>query len=120
MFYYQISELILESQYELQSFSAFICEKNKADMFLSETTDQPLPGEDQISGSVVHRSQPDGWFFHSVYSDQSGLFVNKDYTDLKLLGEKGKIVKGMLEWYVRIAIECFLARRAVSNQYSLY
>ena len=110
MYYYRIAILTLKSQYLLQSFEAFACEESNADVSLKATDQPPEPGNDQSSGSIVHRVQSDGWYFHSVTTDDTGLFVSSDYTSLRLRGLKGSIVSGIDEWFVRIALECWLAR----------
>ena len=110
MFYYRIAILTLESEYRLQSFDAFVCKKSKADVTLKATDEIPLPGKDQVSGSIVHRAQLDGWFFHPESTDQIGLFVNSDCTRLRMKGCENEILSGKHEWFVRIALECWLAR----------
>ena len=60
---------------------------------------------------IVHRKLADGWFFHSRATEQEGLFVSSDYTRLKILGVKNHLISGIMEWFVRIAVECMLARR---------
>ena len=111
MYYYQIADVVLKSECKLLSFDAFACGKTEADMELVKTDELPAPEADCVSGSIVHRRQPDGWFFHSSSTDQAGVYVNEDYSKLKLLGELGDTIRGMNEWYVRIAVECMLAHR---------
>lgn len=110
MFYYRIAILTLESEYRLQSFDAFVCEESKADVTLKTTDKVPQSGQDLVSGSIVHRIQPDGWFFHPNSTDQIGLFVNHNYTHLLMKGYEGEIVSGKNEWLIRIALECWLTR----------
>ena len=110
MFYYRIAVLTLESGYRLQSFDAFICEASKADVTLKATDEVPQPGKDLVSGSIVHRAQPDGWFFHPNSTDQIGLFVNNNCTSLRMRGFEDNTLSGGNEWFVRIALECWLAR----------
>ena len=111
MYYYQVADVVLKSECKLLSFDAFACGKTEADMELVKTDELPAPEADCVSGSIVHRRQPDGWFFHSSSTDQAGVYVNEDYSKLKLLGELGDTIRGMNEWYVRIAVECMLAHR---------
>lgn len=111
MYYYQIADVVLKSECRLPSFEAFSCGKNDADMELMKTDELPMPGADGISGSIVHRRQHDGWFFHSKGTDQAGVYVSGDYSRLKVLGESEDTIQGMNEWYVRIAVECMLAHR---------
>ena len=110
MYYYRVAELILQSQFNLFSFCSFSCDPAEADVILEKTDDCPPPGTDQISGSVVHRKIPNGWFFHSEQGDSFGLYVSADYTRLKLLGSKDGLIPGWTEWYIRIALECRLIR----------
>ena len=111
MYYYQIADVVLKSECKLPSFETFLCGRVDADMELVKTDELPVPEADCISGSIVHRCQPDGWFFHSSSTDQAGVYVNEDYSQLKVLGESGDNIRGMNEWYVRIAVECMLAHR---------
>ena len=111
MYYYQIADVILKSECKLPSFEAFLCGRNDADMQLVKTDELPTSVADCVSGSIVHRRQPDGWFFHSSNTDQAGVYVNEDYSQLKVLGESRDTIRGMNEWYVRIAVECLLAHR---------
>ncbi len=111
MYYYRIAEITLESVYKLASYSAFACEGGPADVRLKGTTKLPEAGKDCYSGTIVHRRTADGWFFHPRGEEQIGLYVNQDYTLLRLLGQKKKVVSGFTEWFIRIGLECFLARR---------
>lgn len=110
-YYYRIAALTFRSCYTLSSFGAFLCEPaEQADVILEDTKEPPLPGADLSSGSVIHRKTPDGWFFHPRETDTVGLYVNEDYTRLKILGQYRPEITGLLEWFVRIALECWLAR----------
>ena len=111
MTYYRIGGVTLASCYELPSFGAFICDPAEADMTLEKTDEQPPKGHDLISGTIVHRSLPDGWFYHSLQTDQIGLYVSSDYTRLRMLGEEGAEISLQEEWMVRVALECMLARK---------
>ena len=118
MFFYRIAKLILQSQFEIQSFGNFACKEEQAGVVLESTDVPPQPGQDIVSGSIVHRAQPDGWFFHSATSDQAGLFVSSDYTRLLIKGLDGSVISGMNEWFVRIALECWLARNGYVSLHS--
>lgn len=118
MYYYKIATLNLESCFRLPSFENFACDCVRADVVLMSTDEQPIPGKDNMSGSVVHRRVPGGWFFHPPATDRVGLYTNSDYTYLRMLGAKDKEIKGMAEWYVRIALECWLARHGYVSIHS--
>ena len=118
MYYYRIGPLTLDSEHVLVSFASFACKPVQADVVLEDTAEPPVPGEDRESGSVIHRTQPDGWFFHSKKTDQAGLFVNRDYTRLRILGQREKVIAGVSEWYIRIALECWLARHGYVSLHS--
>lgn len=111
MYYYKIAEVILKSEYRLPSFEAFSCDVTKEDIVLERTAELPPPAKDFVSGSIIHRRIKDGWFFHDKSTDRVGVFVSSDYTNLKVLGIPGDTVTGIIEWYVRIAVECMLALR---------
>lgn len=117
MYYYQIADIKLESCCRLQSFDSFFCDPVVPDVTLEKTTELPPEGTDQKSGTVIHRKVPGGWFFHSVNTDLKGLYVSKDYKRLKYLGEE-TVIRGIEEWYVRIALECLLARRGYVSLHS--
>ena len=111
MYYYKVAELAINSEYRLPCFEAFACDENNGDILIEKTKELPPKGSDLKSGSIVHRSLSNGWFFHEEGNDKAGIYVNRDYSHIKVLGATGDIVIGMMEWYVRIAIECLLARK---------
>ena len=111
MFYFQIADVKIKSCFNLDSFESFACDACEPDVTIEKTTELPPEGTDHKSGMIIHRKVPDGWFFHRSNIDQTGLYVSDDYKELKLLGNKESTIKGMEEWYVRIALECMLARR---------
>ncbi len=111
MYYYKIAEVVMKSRYRLPSFEAFAAEREAADVTLDMTQELPQPGVDQHSGTITHRRQPGGWFFHWRGEEDKGLYVSNDYTCLTLLKEKGTRVREIDEWFIRIALECLLARR---------
>ncbi len=110
MYYYRVAELILQSRFHLFSYREFACNPAEPDVILDATDELPPPGIDQQSGSVLHRQIPEGWFFHSEHEETVGLYVNTDYTHLRLLGSKDDMIPGGTEWYIRIALECRLIR----------
>ena len=110
LYYYRIAELTLKSHSKLHSFGTFACEPARADVILEEAEETPLPGKEQVSGSIVHCRQPDGWFFHPIGTEETGLFVNDDYSHLRYLDKEQRVIAGIGEWFVRIALECWLAQ----------
>ena len=110
MYYYRIAELTLQSEYRLVSFGEFTCSPCKTDVILEKTDQIPPPGKDICSGEIVHRALQNGWFFHAQNTDACGLYVNADYSHLRVYGITIPILMGKNEWFVRIALECRLAR----------
>lgn len=114
MYYYRIADLTMESDRELGSYKAFACEPARADVTVTVTDELPPSGPEQRSGVMIHRKLTDGWFFHSLSTDQRGLYISEDYSQLRRLGTDGPKIMGIVdesEWYIRIAMECLLARR---------
>lgn len=118
MYYYRIAELTLQSEYRLQSFREFTCKPAEADMILERTDEMPPPGDGIVSGMIIHMKLPDGWYFYPPREKGQGLFISKDYSHLKLRGVHGETVDNMMEWFVRIAIECMLIRRGYVSLHS--
>ncbi|QTE67411.1 PqqD family peptide modification chaperone [Clostridiales bacterium] len=119
MYYYRIAEVTLQSAYQLKCFEAFACEPAEADIFLEGTDELPAQGKELRSGAVVHRKLPEGWYFFPPNYEQSGLFISNDYSHLRIRKiPKDEIVAGMAEWFVRIAVECMLARRGYVSLHS--
>ena len=114
MYYYKIADLIIESERELRSYTEFICEPEKADITVTCTDELPLPGPEITSGVVVHRRIKDGWFFHRKSEERQGVYVRGGYTQLSVLGKEETLIMGVIdeaEWFIRLAVECVLARR---------
>jgi len=118
MIYYHIAGMTIESEYLLPSFEDFSCGPCEANIRLMRTEELPPAGEDIRSGSIYHRRLPNGWFFHFEDTDQQGLYVNIDYSQLRMLGEKGPDIDIWTEWFVRIALECALIRRGFVSLHS--
>ena len=118
MFYYRIADVVLKSCIKLPSYDAFSCAEGTFDIYLSQTMKMPQPGKDSVSGSAVHRKQKDGWFFHTLYTDQRGLFISEDYTFLEILGVQEPDIIGIEEWFIRIALECILIRKGYVSLHS--
>lgn len=111
MYYYKIAEVSIKSVYRMFSFDSFVCDECNPDIVIEKTNELPPPGQDVRSGSIIHRCVKDGWFFHGADVDSMGVFIGSDYTEAKVLGVTGDTIQGMMEWYVRIAVECLLARK---------
>lgn len=109
-YYYKIAELTLKSCFRLNSYDPFLSEPAKCDVTLEMTDEKPQPGPEMCSGSIVHRRLPDGWFFYPAGNDRKGLYANPDYTRLRILGAGEAELDVTAEWYIRIALECRLAR----------
>ncbi len=110
MFYYRIAELTMQSERPLASFGLFVCNPVQTDITLEKTNEMPPVGKDYRSGSVFHRRLKDGWFFHSGQNDQEGLYISTDYRRLRFLTDNDNVISGNMEWYIRIALECWLIR----------
>ncbi len=118
MFCYRIAGVTLRSCYEIPSFAPFVCGAENADVTLEGTEELPEPGTDRFSGPFAHRRISDGWFFHMPGNERRGLFACDDYTVLRLLGMRGNVVSGAAEQFVRIALECALARKGYVTLHS--
>lgn len=118
MIYYRIAGVTLQSEWPLPSFGMFACEPCKADAVLTRTNELPPAGQDIRSGSIIHRKLSDGWFFHTDDLEQQGLYVSEDYSVLRMLGKEDSSVDIWTEWFVRIALECLLARRGYVSLHS--
>ena len=108
MYYYKIAEVTLCSFLPIHFYEEFLCEPCEADITLENTDELPPEGEDINAGDFMHRQLKDGWFFHLEYSDKTGMYMNSEYTKLRLLGYDKEEIRGVYGWYVRIAIECRL------------
>jgi len=118
MIYYRIAEVTLQSDCNLPSFDTFNCDPCKADVLLAITKELPPAGKESRSGSIIHRKISDGWFFHFKDTDQYGLYVNEDYSHLKMLGVEDSDIDIWMEWFIMIALECLLIRRGYVSLHS--
>lgn len=109
-YYYRIADLTLKSCFRLSSFDPFVCDASECDVTLEKTDEKPQPGNDLCSGKIFHRRNADGWFFHLGQNDQKGLYTNQDYTCLRILGARKSDLDFNAEWFIRVALECRLAR----------
>ncbi len=109
--FYRIADLTVCSQLELPSFAAFVCEPANPDVTLVCSEEKPPAGKELVSGDLVHRILPDGWFCHGTGDKKHGLLISADYTRLRFTGgEKGNYIM-QAERLVRVALECMLIRR---------
>ena len=111
MYFYRIAELTVRSCCRLATFDPFSCEASEADVILEKTDVRPVPGSELVSGDIIHRIQPDGWFYHTGQPEQKGLYVSEDYTRLRIFGAESSVLERAEERPVRIALECLLAQR---------
>ncbi len=109
--YYRIAGLTIQSQLEMPSFRAFACEPAAADVTLECVEDRPPDGKELVSGSIVHRILPDGWFCHGVEDEKCGLLISGDYARLRFIGAGKQNGAWKAERFVRVALECMLVRR---------
>ena len=117
-YYYRIAELTLKSCFSMKSFEPFLCEASAHDVTLEGTDEKPLPGRELDSGKIVHREQPDGWFFHLPENDLKGVYANRDYTCLRVYGAGESGLDFTAEWFIRVALECRLARMGCVSLHS--
>ncbi len=118
MYYYKIANVIIQSEYKLQSFEVFVCKPSEADIRLEATDDEPPFGDGQCSGMITHLKVPGGWYLYRAFSKQMGLFASEDYRSLRIRGVDKPIIADVEEWFVRIAIECFLIRKGFISLHS--
>ena len=110
--YYRIAEITLCSQLCLPTFEAFACEPCEPDAVLEIAAGETPPeGEETFAGATVCRKTADGWFFHRPSNPAAGLIVSGDYTRMRLIRESDQAVSFPESHYVRLSLECLLARR---------
>ena len=109
--YYRIADVTLRSEIDLPSFAAFACEETAPDVTLTVTEETAPPGREIVSGSILHRVLPDGWFCHRRQSGEEGLFISRDGARLRYTFRGTAPRAYSAERYVRLALECLLARR---------
>ena len=109
-YYYRIANLTLRSSIALKSFKVFSCSPAEADVTIDETDEFPVPGPYQMSGSIAHRSSPDGWVIMLRYNLKKGLYTNTDYSHLRFFGATAEILSGDEEGLIRLMLECWFAR----------
>ena len=109
--YYRIADVAVESELALPSFEAFACPPAAADVTLTCTKERPPEGKELVSGDLVHRILPDGWFCHGIDGEGCGLFISGDYSRLRFTGADEPDSLWQAERFVRVALECLLIRR---------
>ena len=83
--YYRIGEITMHSTISLPSFQPFACEPSEADISIDRTEEQPPEGEGIDAGSAFIRKSEGGWSFQPAAGNGICLYVNEDYTKLRLL-----------------------------------
>ena len=109
--YYRIADLTVCSQLALPSFAAFACEPAGPDVTLVCSKERPPAGKELVSGDLVHRILPDGWFCHGTEDEKHGLLISGDYTHLRFIGGEKEAGVWQAERFARVALECMLIRR---------
>ena len=109
--YYRIADVTLLSALDLPSYAAFSCAPEKPDVTLTLTDEAVPAGKEIISGDIVHRVLPDGWFCHERENDSEGLFISAGYSSLRYKGRNDAGGALSAEKYVRVALECLLIRK---------
>lgn len=145
--YYRIAKVILYSQVTLPSFQNFIYEPEEktsinAELKVTLSSELPPEGSEVISDYIAQRKTENGWFLHHAARKYSGLLVNPDYTEMRLVRNYPELVGLNLEHekmplseeiekaveklaagsteeaLIRMAIECYLARQGYVSLHS--
>ena len=145
--YYRIAKVILYSQVTLPSFQNFIYEPEEktsinAELKVTLSSELPPEGSEVISDYIAQRKTENGWFLHHAARKYSGLLVNPDYTEMRLVRNYPELVGLDLEHekmplseeiekaveklaagsteegLIRMAIECYLARQGYVSLHS--
>ncbi len=101
----------------MPAFDAFECEPREPDAVLETTGEAPPEGDEIVIGPTVCRSIEGGWFLHGSNAG-AGLIVSGDYTRMRLIRETEGDVSFAETRYVRLALECLLARRGCVSLHS--
>ena len=109
--YYKIGMTIIRSGIMLRSFEAFTCDPSDADVIIGKTKDKPPEGQGINVGSAVIQILENGWFFQSAARSETGIYVNNDYTRLRMVTADAENTDMADEFVIRIALECLFARR---------
>ena len=86
--YYQIADIVFESEIVLPSFENFKTEPKPADVSLVISEEDAPQGTEVRSSYIIQHKIDGGWFYHAVFDDQMGLVVSEDYKKLKLVGQR--------------------------------
>ncbi len=109
--YYRIADIAFRSQLCLPGFDAFACEPCEPDTVLEITEETPPEGIETAVGPSVCRKIEGGWFLHSPSDAKPGLIVSSDYARMRLIRKTEGPATYLEGRYVRLALECLLARR---------
>ena len=127
--YYQIADIVFESEIVLPSFENFKTEPKPADVSLVISKEDAPQGIEVRSSYIIQHKIDGGWFYHAVFDDQMGLVVSEDYKKLKLVGQRTYSEQaaediGFDEEYsveevlIRMALECMLVRHGYVSLHS--
>lgn len=126
--YYRIAEIGLLSDIELPSFKCFECELSEFDIRLEATDEKPVEGSEIVSGNIMQRKIDGGWFFKFANKEKPesgdyelrnyGLLVSSDYSFLRFTEINKTTADYEDECLVRMALECYLARRGLVSLHS--
>ena len=117
-YYYRVAALTLRSAFELRSFKVFSCETAEADVTIEETDQIPESGKNSYSGTIAHRKTSDGWIITLRYNEKIGVFINDEYTRMRVFGARGKELFGDEEGLIRLMLECWFTRHGYLSLHS--
>ena len=111
--FYRIAGITINSEFRLAFPSDFECDPAEADVVLTGGGDLPSAGRAFNAGSLKIYRLPEGWLFTLAEENGAGLIVSEDYTRLCLAGSDSALAEAgsQIEWLIRVALECLLARR---------
>ena len=107
--YYRIAELTIQSRFMIESFKGFSCTPAKADVIIEETRDPAPDCPVNYAGNLSYRQLPEGWFFSSYRYQDKGVYVTKDYSQIRVTGAECDPLADDFEWLIRVALECWLS-----------
>ena len=109
--FYKIGEIIFCSELILPSFAPFECNPSDPDAVLKISEEAPQDGPETAVGMITIRRVDDGWFLYWRNDSKAGLIVSKDYSQMRLIPKPGRQGTSIDKQYIRIALECLLARK---------
>ena len=118
MYDFRIADVALRSEMALPSYAAFAAETSEPDVTLLMTDEKAPSGQEIVSGDIVHRKLPDGWFCHGLRGDDEGMFISGDYSLLRYKGKNSPSGARAAERYMRLALECLLIRRGFVSMHA--